>query len=90
LFAKGGDARGVHKEAVVLHAGEHGGERLLDIKSAEALYKVLGGVCPSKKGYKYNIISSDDNFEACFGRPADKRRKLYNGSIRCQLYMYFK
>ena len=66
------------------------GERLLDIKSAEALYKVLGGVCPSKKGYKYNIISSDDNFEVCFGRPADKRRKLYNGSIRCQLYMYFK
>lgn len=66
------------------------GERLLDIKSAEALYKVLGGVCPSRKGYKYNVISSDDNFESCFGRPADKRRKLYNGSIRCQLYMYFR
>ena len=66
------------------------GERLLDIKSAEALYKVLGSVCPSKKGYKYNVISSDDNFETCFGRPADKRRKLYNGSIRCQLYMYFR
>ena len=66
------------------------GERLLDIKTAEQLYKVLGEVCPSKKGYKYNVISSDDNFEKCFGRPADKRRKLYNGSIRCQLYMYFK
>ena len=29
-------------------------------------------------------------FERSFGRKADKRRKLYNGMIPCQLYMYFK
>ncbi len=66
------------------------GERLLDINSARELYKKLGKVCSQKRGYKYNVISSDDSFEENFGRPADKRRKLYNGSIRCQLYMYFK
>ena len=26
----------------------------------------------------------------CFGRQADKRRKLYNGMLKCQLYMYYK
>ena len=29
-------------------------------------------------------------FEKEFGRKADKRRKLYNGMIKCQLYMYYK
>jgi putative N6-adenine-specific DNA methylase len=35
------------------------------------------------------LLSSDAEFEKCFGRPADKKRKLYNGMIRCDLYMYF-
>ena len=36
------------------------------------------------------IISPDEEFEKYFGRRADKRRKLYNGMIKCQYYMYFK
>ena len=28
--------------------------------------------------------------EKFFGKEADKRRKLYNGMIKCQLFMYFK
>lgn len=66
------------------------GERLLDIKNAEQLYKVMGEKMPQKIGKKYFIISPNDDFETLFGRPADKRRKLYNGMIKCQLYMYFK
>lgn len=66
------------------------GERLLDIKAAEELYSVMGKVFEAKRGYKYTVISSHDEFERLFGRPADKRRKLYNGSIRCQVYMYFR
>ena len=27
-------------------------------------------------------------FERCVGRPADKKRKLYNGMIKCDLFMY--
>lgn len=64
------------------------GERLLDIQQAEALYRVMGKQFNSK-GYSYYIISPHDNFEKLFGRSASKRRKLYNGMIRCQLYMYF-
>ena len=35
-------------------------------------------------------LLTDPDFEKYFGRKADKRRKLYNGMIQCQLYMYFK
>ena len=38
----------------------------------------------------YYIISPHEEFESLFGRKADKRRKLYNGMIKCQLFMYFK
>ena len=66
------------------------GERLLDIKQAEELYRIMGEKFVSKKGWSYSIISPSERFEECFGRKADKRRKLYNGMIKCQLYMYFK
>lgn len=66
------------------------GERLLDIKTAEQLYKTMGEVFIKEQGKKYYIISPHDEFEKIFGRPADKRRKLYNGMIKCQMFMYFK
>lgn len=66
------------------------GERLLDISECEKIYKTLGKVFEQKKGWSYSIISPDEEFEKAFGRKADKRRKLYNGMIKCQLFMYFK
>ena len=43
-------------------------------------------------GYLYglNKMIPDEEFEKCFGRKADKRRKFYNGMLKCQYYMYFK
>ncbi|MDR2933320.1 MAG: class I SAM-dependent RNA methyltransferase, partial [Oscillospiraceae bacterium] len=41
-------------------------------------------------GHSFYIISPHENFEGLFGRKADKRRKLYNGMIKCQLFMYFR
>ena len=66
------------------------GERLLDLKQAEDLYKLMGKVFPQQKGWAYNVICPSEDFEIFFGRKADKRRKLYNGMIKCQFYMYFK
>ncbi|MEE1238654.1 MAG: class I SAM-dependent RNA methyltransferase [Acutalibacteraceae bacterium] len=66
------------------------GERLLDVKAVEELYTVMGRRFEEGGGRKYYIISPHDEFEKHFGRTADKRRKLYNGMIKCQLYMYFK
>lgn len=66
------------------------GERLLDIKAAEELYKIMGERFERGDGQKYYIISPHDEFEKFFGATADKRRKLYNGMLKCQLFMYFK
>ena len=66
------------------------GERLLDVKAAEELYTVMGNRFKEGSGRKYYVISPHDEFEKYFGRTADKRRKLYNGMIKCQLFMYFK
>ena len=66
------------------------GERLLDVKEAERIYTQMGDVFRLGDGKKYFIISPDEDFEKFFGVTADKRRKLYNGMIKCQLYMYLK
>lgn len=66
------------------------GERLLDVKAAEELYGVMGERFLRGDGQKYYVISPHDEFERHFGVAADKRRKLYNGMIKCQLFMYFK
>ena len=66
------------------------GERLLDIDKARELYKIMGQKFAKKDGWSYTIISPDDEFEKIFGRKADKRRKLYNGMLKCQVFMYFK
>ena len=62
------------------------GERLLDIQQAEELYTVMGRVFP--KEWSSTVISPSERFESLFGRPAQKRRKLYNGMIRCQVFLY--
>lgn len=66
------------------------GERLLDLHSARALYKTMGEVFESQRGWSYTIISPDEEFEKIFGRTADRRRKLYNGMLKCQVFMYYK
>jgi putative N6-adenine-specific DNA methylase len=66
------------------------GERLLDLRAAEAIYRTMGNVFVPRHGWSYSVITPDETFEKCFGRRAAKRRKLYNGMIRCQYYMYFK
>ena len=66
------------------------GERMLDIREAEQLYTIMGKVMnPSAENPCY-IISPHEDFERFFGKKADKKRKLYNGMIKCNLYMYFK
>ncbi|MBE6760500.1 MAG: class I SAM-dependent RNA methyltransferase, partial [Ruminococcaceae bacterium] len=66
------------------------GERLLSVNEAQAIYRLMGSRFKRRPGFSYSIITPDEEFERSFGRKADKRRKLYNGMIRCQLYMYFK
>lgn len=64
------------------------GERLLDLHAAEELYAVMGERFKKESGKRYTIITPDDDFEKIFGRRADKRRKTYNGTLKCQIYIY--
>lgn len=66
------------------------GERLLDIEQARELYRVMGKVFLKQPGWRYFVIAPEKDFEKLFGRPADKRRKLYNGTLECNYYQYFK
>jgi len=66
------------------------GERMLDVARAEELYKVMGKKFEDIQGWSYTIISPDENFEKHFKRKASKRRKLYNGMIKCQVYLYWE
>lgn len=66
------------------------GERMLDIKQAEELYGIMGSVFLKLNGWRFYIISPDEKFEAIFGKKSDKRRKLYNGMIKCEYYQYFR
>ena len=67
------------------------GERLMDRAKAEALYRELGRVWQRlPDGWRTLVLSSHTEFERTFGRPADKKRKLYNGMLKCDLFMYGK
>ena len=66
------------------------GERMLEIREAEELYRKMGEVFRPDSENPCYIISPHEEFEKFFGRKADKKRKLYNGMIKCNLYMYFK
>ena len=66
------------------------GERMLDADAARELYRIMGKQFIAKPRHSYTVISPDESFEKAFGRLADKRRKLYNGMLKCQVYMYYK
>ena len=65
------------------------GERMLEKQQAQELYRAFGAVSRELSDWKKFIISSDGDFERCYGGRADKKRKLYNGMLPCNLYMYF-
>ena len=66
------------------------GERMLEREEARALVQAFGRASAGLTGWKRFVLSSDADFERYFGRPADRRRKLYNGLLQCNLYMYFR
>ena len=65
------------------------GERLMERRSAQELYRAFGRAWDKfPDGWQLYLLSDHDQFERAFGRRADKKRKLYNGMLRCDLFMY--
>lgn len=50
----------------------------------------MGDVFPADKAHPCYIITPDTDFELHFGKPANKKRKLYNGMIQCNLMSYYQ
>lgn len=71
------------------------GERMQTSEEAAEIFAGIARTYLDEKGYcrdgiRLSVISPDDSFEQVSVRPADKRRKLYNGNIRCQMNHYFR
>ncbi len=66
------------------------GERIMEKEQAEALYRAFGAAWRKTENWQLYLLSSHTEFERCFGKTADKKRKLYNGMIKCDLFMYYK
>ena len=64
------------------------GERIMEKQEAETLYRGFGEAWRKAENWQLFLLSSHTEFERCFGAQADKKRKLYNGMIKCDLFMY--
>ena len=78
------------KEKGVIICNPPYGERLSDVKSCQKLYTMMGKKFAGFTEAKKFIMTSYDEFERYYGKEADKRRKLYNGMLKCYVYQYFK
>lgn len=82
------DVRAFRDKGIVMCNPPYG-ERLMDTKSVERLYKTMGRKFEEFENASKLILTSFEDFEKFYGKKADKKRKLYNGMLKCNLYMYF-
>ena len=87
------DALSFHREAPYgkIVTNPPYGERIMEKKEAEDLYRGFGKAFRSlPDGWTLSLLSSHTEFERTFGRNADRKRKLYNGMLKCDLFLYGK
>ncbi|HCE13176.1 MAG TPA: RNA methyltransferase [Enterococcus sp.] len=77
------------KEYGVIVANPPYGERLGEEDSVQRLYKEMGQAFRPLKTWSKYILTSDLTFESHYGEKATKKRKLYNGAIRTDLFQYW-
>ena len=65
------------------------GERLNDRPYVEKLYADMGSVFTKLDTWSTYVLTSHEGFEQFYGKPATKKRKLFNGFIKTDYYQYF-
>ena len=87
---KDGDATkmSLPAESGILVCNPPYGERMMEQHSAQRLYGALGRHLKFANDWKKFVITSEPEFEHYFGKRADKKRKFYNGKIKCDYYMF--
>jgi len=65
------------------------GERMGDKRECEKLYREIGKSFSRLDNWAKYILVPNEDFEKLFGAKANKKRKLYNGMLKCTMYQYF-
>lgn len=65
------------------------GERLGERKTVETMYREIGQTFSKLDTWSIYILTSNEQFEELYGKKATKKRKLFNGFIRTDLYQYW-
>lgn len=65
------------------------GERLGDKKAVEKMYREIGKTFQQFDTWSFYILTAHPRFEELYGKQATKKRKLFNGFIRTDLYQYW-
>ncbi|UOE92164.1 class I SAM-dependent RNA methyltransferase [Alkalihalobacillus sp. LMS39] len=66
------------------------GERLGEREEVEQMYKKMGELFKEELAtWSIYILTSNEKFESLYGKPASKRRKLYNGNLKTDYYQFF-
>lgn len=79
----------ISEENAVVVTNPPYGIRLSDKTYANKIYKTMGKVLYKNNLKKVCVISPEENFEKIYGKAATKRRKLYNGTIKCNAYAFY-
>ena len=77
------------KENGVIVANPPYGKRLNDQAMVRQLYAEMGQAFAPLTTWSKYLLTSDMGFEKAYGSKATKRRKLYNGTIRTDLFQYW-
>lgn len=64
------------------------GERMEDKRDLPQLYRTLGERFRQLDAWSAYVITSYEDTEKCFGRKADKNRKIYNGMLKTYYYQF--
>lgn len=65
------------------------GERIGEKETIEKVIRDFGQVMKDNPTWSVYMLSSMENFEELYGKKATKKRKLFNGFIRTDLYQYW-
>ncbi|MGM0873934.1 MAG: THUMP domain-containing class I SAM-dependent RNA methyltransferase [Bacillota bacterium] len=77
------------KEFGVIVGNPPYGERLGEKRAVEQMYKEMGQAFASLDTWSIYMLTSHEGFEGLYGKPATKKRKLFNGFIKTDFYQYW-
>ncbi|MDN7225776.1 class I SAM-dependent RNA methyltransferase [Planococcus liqunii] len=78
-----------HEENGVVVGNPPYGERIGEVEVIEQMISDMGRIFSKHPTWSIYILSSMEKFETIYGQPATKKRKLFNGFIRTDLFQFW-